>query len=294
MYEQFRSSQLAIYNEKRQFLIDNPNLLIELEKYISNKIVEILKTNLVSIQEDYNEASYLYPFWQNYPPDDRGRKPRGDQFPWIEIGEHVLGSKLPRLISKDFIIKDYGIPTGPDARFILKSDSISRLTKELTDSCWVFIDIKSVGPRDDADHAVMSHNQISGDGKWEALEKGIINNLINAKGKRVSHSFYCAIPPIYISSKNEILPVVEIVIKPVYRMIMDKTKCIGQPLKRIDVVTIPNGILLFYGPEYLKKYPHLFFPGKDDKSKEVNKSRAHVSFSDLRKIDRWRVQTIVL
>ena len=273
--------------------MDNPDTLINLEKFVSDKTVEILKSNISIIRDDYDEASYLYPFWQNYPPDERGRSPRGDQFPWIEVGEHVLGSILPRLLAKSFGIKDYGIPTGPDARFILKSNDIHCLTKGITDSCWVFIDIKSVGPRDDAKHAVMSHNQISGDGKWAGLKKGIINSVINAKGKRVTHPFYCALPPLYISSKNEILPMIGMVIKPVYKMTMVGTQCIGQPLERIDVVTIPNGILLFYGPKYLIKYPGLFFPGKDIKSKNPKKTRARVSFDLLMKIDQWRVQTII-
>jgi hypothetical protein len=291
MYEKFRSSQFTTYHQARQYFIDNPEILINLEKFISDKIIDILTRKFDDIRDDYNEASFFYPFWQKYPPDDRGRSPKGDQFPWIEVGEHVLGSKIPRLMSEDFEIRDYGIPTGPDVRLILRSDDISDISK-ITNSCWIFIDIKSVGPRDDAEHAVMSHNQISGDGKWEIFNDGTINSIIEAKGKRASHPFYCTIPPLYVSSRNEILPVVEMVIKPVYDMIMAGTTCIGQPLKRIDVITIPNGILLFYGPAYFKNYPRLFFPGKDDKQKDIRKMRARISFDLLRKIDPWRVRTI--
>lgn len=41
---------------------------------------------------------------------------------------------------------------------------------------------------------------------------------------------------------------------------------------------------------YLKQYPHLFFPGKDDRSKDDRKVRARVSFGILEEIDRWRVK----
>ena len=119
MINEYRANQFNEYNKARAHFINNPSLLIELEEYLTNYLVNAIKSNINEIKTDYNEASYLYPFWQNYPPEDRGRQPIKDQYPWIEVGEHAIGSKLPRIISKDFDVKDTGVPTGSDERFFL-------------------------------------------------------------------------------------------------------------------------------------------------------------------------------
>ena len=72
-------------------------------------------------------------------------------------------------------------------------------------------------------------------------------------------------------------------------MFHDKGVNIGQPLTKIKVASIPNGLLLTQNPNYMSKYPQLFFPGKDDKSKDLRKIRARVSFDILKQIDSWRV-----
>ena len=296
MYNQYRKNQFATYQKVRRQLIEDPSILLALEKYFSETINELVTSNLAAIQEDYNEASFLFPFWQNYPPDERGRKPRGDQYPWIEVGEHAVGDKLPRLLQKDFEVRDVGIPTGPDKRFILSNDKISELTKGITNSAWLFLDIKSVGPRDDFEHTVMSHNQISGDGIWDKEELGVKNSIMTARGRHTSHKFHCSIPPLYVLSDGTIAPVVLIALKPVYKMLsLDKKgNDGGQPLGRVTIATIPNGILLEENPAYLKKYPGLFFPGKDDKGKNPLKVRSRISFDLLKKIDAWRVQNILV
>jgi len=296
MYNKYRDKQYLIYQSTRKHLIDKPTILIGLENYFANKIHQIIVENLSEIKRDYNEASFLFPFWQNYPPDERGRQPRGDQYPWIEIGEHAIGDKLPRLLQKDFEVRDAGIPTGPDKRFILSNDGILKITEGITRSAWLFLDIKSVGPRDDADHTVMSHNQISGNGLWKNVKAGVKNSIMVAKGKRTSHKFHCSIPPFYVLSDGIIAPVVLIALKPVYRMLSleDTKEDGGQPLGRITIVTIPNGLLLEENPTYLKTYPGLFFPGKDDKGKNPLKVRSRVSFELLRQIAGWRVQDILV
>jgi hypothetical protein len=50
--------------------------------------------------------------------------------------------------------------------------------------------------------------------------------------------------------------------------------------------------LLAVNPNYLKQYPHLLFPGKDDKEKNPLKVRARVSFEVLRHIAPWRHQVV--
>lgn len=290
-------NQFALYNQARTHFLDNPNTLISLEEMLTNDLVKTITENLTDIKEDYNEASYLFPFWSNYPPEDRGRSPIKDQYPWIEVGEHSIGCKLPRLLSANYKIRDTGLPTGSDQRFILKSESIATATHGFTDSAWFFIDIKSIGPRDDQDHTVMSHNQVSGEGIWSIMNDGVMNNVLQATGRRASHAFHASMPPLFILSDTTIAPLINIALKPVYKMLPASTKGlrnIGQPLERIDIACIPNGLLLTKNPGYLTQHPGLLFPGKDDKVKNPRKLRARISFKLLKKIAPWRVQSIAV
>ncbi len=166
MFDSARHDQFKLYGKARTYFVQNPGALITLEKFLSDTLYDLIDANIDEIAFDYNEASKLYPFWQNYPPDQRGRMPKGDQYPWIEVGEQVFGNKLMRLLAGRFKLRDAGLPSGPDKRMIMSSDDITSACSNFTDSCWLFLDIKSVGPRDDQEHAVMSHNQVSGDGKW--------------------------------------------------------------------------------------------------------------------------------
>lgn len=257
------------------------------------QLVQLLTVAKAEIVEDYDEASFLFPFWQNYPPLERGRQPRGDQFPWIEVGEHAIGAKLARLLGESFEIRDPGLPAGPDQRFVLKSDDICRHTGGYTNSVWLFIDIKSVGPRDNFEHAVMSHNQISGNGIWNNVTEGVRNDVLLAKGLRKSHDFHCGVPPIYVLSDGTIAPVINVLIKPIYSMPgISQPGLSGQPLESMKVACVPNGLLLVHGPNYLSRFPSLFYPGKDDKMKDPLKVRARVDFRILRQIHAWRVQSV--
>lgn len=282
------------YNTARTYFLENPNRLIALEKFFSDFLVEKLNRHLDEIVRDYDEANYLYPFWQNYPPDDRGRQPVGDQYPWIEVGEHAIGTKLARFCTEAFkTVRDTSLPTGADERFVISDERIKEITK-FTDSVWAFVDIKSVGPRDDFEHTVMSHNQISGDGCWVNPNDGVKNTVLTATGSRTTHPFHCSVPPLYILSDGTIAPVVLFALKPTYTMLSLDSKGVhvGQPLKSLTVISIPNGLLLTMNPAYLKKYPSLLFPGKDDKDKNPLKVRARISFEILRKISDWRVRKI--
>jgi hypothetical protein len=289
--------QFDAYNDARDFFVRNPSFLIDTEKLLTNTLVSLLRSDLDAIKRDFNEASYLYPFWRNYPPDDRGRQPVRDQYPWIEVGEHVVSAKIARLLGSRFRTRDSGLPTGSDERFVLSSDLI-RAIAHITDSAWLFIDIKSVGPRDDQDHTVMSHNQVSSDGTWDPQADGVRNTPLLAQGKRVTRKFHCSMPPIFVLSDRTAAPLITIAVKPVYRMLAASTPDMdrndGQPLHRVDVACIPNGLLLTTNPNYLLLHPGLFFPGKDDKSKNPLKLRARVSFAILREIAEWRVQTLTV
>lgn len=290
MYTEYRDEIFDVYNAARSTLIDNPNLLISLEECVTDICRFYLKRDYDEFEADYNEASFLHPFWANYPPEDRGRAPKGDQIPWIEVGEHAIGHKLSRIIAQDFSVREVGIPSGADNRFIISSHRFTRLTDGLTNSVMAFIDIKSVGPRDDQEHTVISPYQVSGDGIWDNPEYSMINSKMVAVGSRASHPFFPAVAPIYVLSDGTIAPTIHVFIKPVYRMLgLEGHGLTGQPLNHIRIICVPNGLLLTQNPNYLRQYPGLFFPGKDDKSKPEEKMRCRVSFDLLHRIDSWRV-----
>ena len=293
MFNKYRKLQFLKYNEAVKYYVSNFSKLVEIEKFVMNEILHFIDLNLPEITRDYNEASYLFAFWKNYPPLDRGRSPVGDQYPWIEVGEQVFGNKLSRYFASNFRVKDSGLPSGADSRCIISSERIRQILG-FSDSVWVFIDIKSAGPRDDFNHAVMSPYQISGSGIWKDVNEGVKNEAIKATGKKVSHDFQCSLSPIYVLSDGTVAPFVTFAIKPVYDMISNKDVNSGQPLSKIKVACIPNGVLLTQRPNYMQLFPHLFFPGKDDKSKDVRKIRARVSFDILKEIDSWRVCEIYI
>lgn len=290
MYFQHRHAMFREYNRARTFCIDHPEILIGLEKYIVDICTEILQEFYFEFKADYDEASYLHPFWANYPPENRGRSPVGDQVPWIEVGEHAIGDKLNRIMSARFRIREVGIPSGADNRFVLSSDEILDITGNMTDSAMVFLDIKSVGPRDDKEDAVLSPYQVSGDGIWTDVNAAVYNSPIRAKGQRVVHPFYPAVSPIYILSDGTITPTVHIFIKPVYNMLNQAHDAhTGQPLDHIRIICVPNGLLLCNKPAYLEEKPGLLYPGKDTSDKAPEKKRCRASLPLLRTIAQWRV-----
>ena len=288
----FEKDSYEIYSAARQRLIADPSPLIAVEEGVTSLVSGLLKAASNEIQEDYDAASKLFPFWRNYPPMERGRAPRGDQYPWIEVGEHSVGTKFSHLLRERVGIKDTGFPTGADQRFVITHESIGGMSGGHSLSAWLFLDIKSVGPRDDSDHAVMSHNQISGSGEWSSPDDGVRNATMTAVGSRATHPFYPALPPLVVLPDLSIAYVVTLAVKPVYRMEKIGNEWGGQPLGRIDLVTIPNGLLLTQNPNYLLRNPGLLYPGKVDKGKNPEKVRARVDFKLLSSIAEWRHRTV--
>ncbi len=289
MFNEYRNYLFEQYHAGRDYFIEHPEQLIAVEKYVTELINTILIDNYAEIECDYNEASYIYPLWAAYSPVKRGRDPRGDQIPWIEVGEHAVGAKLNRLISMDYEIIEVGLPSGADDRFVLRSPEISRITQGFTDSVFLFLDIKSVGPRDNFDHTVISPYQVSGDGIWERPQDNLTNTTMTAYGSRAQHVFYPSITPIYALTDGTIAPTIHLFVKPVYTMLsLNDPHRDGQPLESIINVCVPNGILLTINPNYLRRYPALFYPGKDDTKKDPLKIRVRVSFEILRNIASWR------
>jgi hypothetical protein len=75
---QYREKQFRLYNEARTFFVNNVVSLIQIERFCMELLSDFMIKNYDEIQRGYNEASFLYPFWQNYPPEYRGRQPKGD------------------------------------------------------------------------------------------------------------------------------------------------------------------------------------------------------------------------
>ena len=290
MFYENRDLLCANFNRAKDFFYRNPQALINIEYHITQIVNTTISENLAEFVSDYDEASYLNAFWAEYPPDNRGRAPVGDQIPWIEVGEHAIGHKLDRLISVNYEICEIGLPSGADNRFVLVSDEIAAITQGFTDRAFVFLDIKSVGPRDNFDHTVISPYQVSGDGIWNDPAENMVNSTMIAQGRTATHVFHPAIAPIYCMTDGTIAPTVHLFVKPIYKMLsLSHDGSAGQPLDEIKNICVPNGLLLTLNPNYLNDYPGLFFPGKDDKGKDPRKIRVRVSFEILRKIAAWRV-----
>jgi hypothetical protein len=132
---------------------------------------------------------------------------------------------------------------------------------------------------------------VSADGTWESLHDGIKNDVLFATGQRAGHEFYASLPPLYVLNDGRPALTIIMVIKPVYSM-ESRDGHPTQLLSRIDLATIPNGLLLTRNPGYLAVHKGLLFPGKDDKGKDPRKMRSRISFSLLREIDHWRHQTV--
>lgn len=292
MFYEYRDMLCANYNRAKDFFCSHPDMLIEVERYVSAIVNDTIADNFEELACDYNEASYMNAFWAEYPPDNRGRAPVGDQIPWIEVGEHAIGHKLNRLIAANYEIREVGLPSGADNRFVLISDEIAKITRGFTDRVFVFLDIKSVGPRDNFDHTVISPYQVSGNGIWDTPDDNMVNDTMLAQGRSVSHVFHPAIAPIYSMTDGTVAPTIHLFVKPIYKMLnLSVDGRVGQPLEAIKNICVPNGLLLTTVPNYLGEHPGLFFPGKDDKSKDPRKIRVRVSFEILRNIAPWRITT---
>lgn len=81
MFYEYRDMLCANYNKAKKFFCAHPDILIGIECYISAIVNGTIAGNLEELACDYNEASYMNALWAEYPPDNRGRAPVGDQIP---------------------------------------------------------------------------------------------------------------------------------------------------------------------------------------------------------------------
>lgn len=261
---------LSEYDNIRQsYLAYGGKELLRLEEAVTRTVLKALFEKALLIQRDFNVSIETSPFWQSYAPLQRGHKPRGDAFPWGEVGEKVIEAYV--YAYNGFANVSYpGIPYGHDVRF-------------LTDDAFVQIDAKSTGPTDNADEVVSSPNQVTGDG---LLENGyIVNTVQQVKGQISTIDFLPELAPIFLI-RSKAFPVVTLYIKVVYRVIARG----NQPLDYLELICVPNGLLMFDGPKY-QNTKGLLIPGKDEV--HVVRKRTRIRLDPLANLAEWRCVKLI-
>lgn len=260
------------YNKARLDLLkNNCRTILELEERVTNKISSSLLKLATNIKIDFDTATELRTYWERYALQ-RGHKPRGEAFPWGEVGEKVieghLYSNAPEMFDN---VRFVGLPYGHDIRFVCED-------------CFIHIDAKSTGPTDDTEEVVSSPNQVTGTGK---LGKDFIvyNDVVKMRGKRVERDFLPELAPFYIID-GKVLPTLTFYIKVVYSV-----KLLGnQPLEYLEIICMPNGLALFDGPNLNSTVKGLLTPGKDEV--RVLRKRTRIKLNPLSMLDAWRCQKI--
>ncbi|MEE2026096.1 BglI family type II restriction endonuclease [Alkalimonas mucilaginosa] len=262
------------YMDARDLLIaDGGVSLIELEEQTTHTLSKLLLNNAVKIKQDFDKTSDLNSYWERYAPIQRGHKPRGEAFPWGEVGEKVIEGYLYSQIASYFDdVRFVGAPYGHDIRFTCRN-------------AFIHIDAKSTGPNDNPNEVVSSPNQVTGNGMIEEGSKLVYNDLVNMTGPKMTRQFRPELPPFYIID-GKVLPTLTFYIKIVYEV-----HSLGQqPLKCLELISVPNGLILFDGPNLSQRIPGLLTPGKDEV--HVERKRTRIKLDPLAKFQSWRCQKI--
>ncbi len=262
----------AYKRHRRKLLANSGAILIATEQKYMTFLCEVCLEAAPAIHAEFNRCMALRPYWENYAPEQRGRKPKGESIPWGEVGEKTISYNIVKvLLRKRPDIAFPGLPFGGDIRFA-------------TDDALVHFDVKLTRPNDNPDEVVASRNQILGDGiRWN--KKGMVNSPVKVQGPRASMDFQPELPPFYIEGDKRLVCLTYF-LKAVYRV-----ESMGeQPLDYMEIVCCPNGLLAFDGPKYIN-HPNLFIPGKDEK--KVKHKRARLRLSPLSEIADWRCVKVV-
>ena len=262
------------YNEIRNSLLENNcEGLLTLEQKTTDVLINALLTISSKIKEDFDFATKLRPFWEEYAPVQRGHKPRGEAFPWGEVGEKVIEGHLYSLMPQIFNdVRFIGLPYGHDIRFSIEN-------------AFIHIDAKSTGPTDDQNEVVSSPNQVTGTGKLNA-EGRVFNEIESMVGPQVTRPFLPELAPFYIV-EEKVLPTLTYYLKIVYSV-----KELGdQPLEYLELICVPNGLALFDGPVLSGQGTGLLTPGKDEK--KVKRKRTRIKLNPLAELNSWRCQKIM-
>lgn len=262
-YRMFRSQLLSDYHAR----------ILGVEQEYTSLLTQVTLSAAKEIQKDFSDSFELKPFWFNYAPRQRGRLPTGTAIPWGELGEKTIITRIIRsLIQEKPCVHHPGLPIGGDFRFA-------------TEDALVHFDVKLTGPNDNPNEIVASSYQISGDGNtWN---DGVLNTSFQVEGKRSSMVFQPQLAPFYVL-QGTVLVCLTFFLKAVYTV----HDLGNQPITHLELVCIPNGLLLFDGPKYAL-VQGLLIPGKDDKTIKREK-RVRVRLDPLATIAKWRCTRIVL
>ena len=136
----------------------------------------VINSNTYTVNNDFDKATELKPFWEVYAPVQRGHKPRGEAFPWGEVGEKVVEGHLYSIVPNIFEnVRFLGVPYGHDVRFV-------------TNDAFIHIDAKSTGPTDNPNEVVSSPNQVTGNGRIDSQLR-VYNDFAEMKGSKVTRQF---------------------------------------------------------------------------------------------------------
>lgn len=257
--------------DKRQRLIaDNGQYILNLETNYMDALVKTIVKIAPEIDREFTAAPDYLPFWLNYAPRQRGRAPVGDAVPWGEVGEKLILSIIAEGVAQEYPGARYpALPFGGDFRFA-------------TTEALVHLDVKMTGPRDSMDEIVASPNQISGDGcDWDV--KGVMNNEVQAVGERKTQQFQPELPPFYFSSLSGID--LQVCLTYFLKAVYSVASYGHQPLEYMEVICVPNGLLMFDGPKYINTRG-LLIPGKDEQGHTHPRTR--VRLNPLTTLGTWR------
>ena len=253
----------------------NPAALVAFEKVYMQHLLAVLEQTVKNMYTDFNEsAGDLLPFWLNYPPEQRGRNPKNEATPMLELGEKLTSSHLIHAVSNYFGDVTFpGLPTGGDVRFA-------------TSEALVHLDIKVSGPNETPNDLVVPPNQVSGDGA-NANALGILNSTTPITTRTGNHyDFQPKLPPFYLLGGRTLLCLT------FYLKVIYDTEGYGiHPLRYFELVCVPNGLLMFDGPQ-LYRTTGLLAAGKDESAKPDSTKRMRVKLIPLSKLDPWRTVKI--
>ena len=261
------------FQSYRQELIQQPEAIEATEQRYMAFLQDLTLKAASSIYSDFNKANSLRPFWKNYEPRQRGRSPTGNSTPWIEVAEKTVTVHIISTLTRENLatLEYPGLPLGSDVRFVINDVLIQ-------------LDVKATGPNDNQNEVVASPFQISGDGAlWQG--DGFLNSEVSVprRGKtKEPMLFRPALPPFYILEKHRLLCLT-------YFLKVNYSRHLGgdQILDYLELICVPNGLLLFDGPKYHQNTPGLLIAGKDDKSVLTGNRRTRIRFNPLATIGGW-------
>ncbi|WP_045424582.1 BglI family type II restriction endonuclease [Vibrio jasicida] len=261
-------------NLRASLLVNNCQELLSLEQRTTESLVNAIYSQASNIKRDFDKAFNFKPFWSAYAPVQRGHKPRGEAFPWGEVGEKVVEGYLYSLLPQIFNgVAFPGIPYGHDIRFS-------------TSDAFIHIDAKSTGPTDDLNEVVSSPNQVTGDG---AMFNGgeVRNNVTQMRGARVTRDFQPELAP-FVIDNGIIKPVLTYYLKIAYTVSAPG----NQPLWYLELICVPNGLILLAedGPRLISNVQGMLTPGKDEQ--HVARKRTRIKLGPLSQLGQWRCTKI--